>query len=376
MQSTDSSSIVATPSVIRRRKIVLCGFFGRGNVGDEAFLHAQVEALSPHFDIVIAVDRNGARQDCVNWNPYNQHEIWGYDDFTRVYDEQAIYGVHVGGGSLPFSFAAQFVSSSIDSGKAVVFSGVDMGLHHKSTGYNYRLDVLKYYSLLAVRSAPYFTTLKHASNTMHGADWALGLHPNPSGREIDVALTIRESDEITSERIEYYRSIVLALEAAGRHVTFVPFSPEDDRLLDQMSVPVQRREVHWHDPRTVLSRIGMSKSVVSVGRLHTAIFALMAHKPVASIDPRITRNGVWKPNFKNQMAAKVYGFQHYSNASDFIADLDAFNSAEPTNILSETMLRFDQMRDSVVSAFMNHRIPPQGDEDITKQLLSEGLPSA
>ena len=41
-------------------QVVLSGFFGRGNCGDEALLQTQYEWLSPHYDVVISVDERGA----------------------------------------------------------------------------------------------------------------------------------------------------------------------------------------------------------------------------------------------------------------------------------------------------------------------------
>lgn len=42
-------------------QVVLSGFFGRGNCGDEALLQAQYEWLSPCYDIVISVDEDPER---------------------------------------------------------------------------------------------------------------------------------------------------------------------------------------------------------------------------------------------------------------------------------------------------------------------------
>jgi hypothetical protein len=343
---------------------VLCGFFGRGNAGDEAFLHAQHKFLRKEFDIIVALDRNAVRQDCVEWEPYRSCERWSYDEFGRVFDEPLLHGVHIGGGSLPFGFAGQFVLTALDAGKAIVLSGVDATLRTRSPGYELRRIVYSQMNLVAVRNEHHFKALRKLSTGMLGADWALGLEVEPTGEPIDVAMTIRESGELTEEQLEAYRRVIKYLEGHGRRVTFVPFAPEDDALLDRMMVSQKRREVHWHDPRTVQGRIAMANLVFSLGRLHTLIMAVHAGKAAVSIDPGVIRGGQLKKNHKNRLAAETFGLKHYDSSDAFVNEAPNLNAIEAHGIPEDYQKRFERMTKLVMEAFVNHKVPSRLPKDI------------
>lgn len=350
---------VHAPAVVKRRKIILCGFFGRGNAGDEAFVHAQHRLLSKEFDIVVAIDRNGVRPDCHTWEPYSRSEVWTYDEFGRLFHEPDIHGMNVGGGSLPFGFAGQFVMTALDARKAVVLSGIDASMNRRAPGYEFRRQIYSQVNLLAIRNEKYLKTLDVIPNAMLGADWALGLKVEPVGSPIDVAMTIREFGEATDEHFASFRRVVDYFERHGRRVSFVPFAPEDDVMLDKMEIPSKRREVHWHDPRTVLGRLARARLVVSLGRLHTLILALMADRAVISVDPSVVRGGQVKPNNKNRMAAEVFGIRHFGSIDAFLEetpDPDALE-ASAHGIPEAYRARFDQMAERVMDAFVNHRVP-------------------
>lgn len=356
---------VHAPAIVTRRKIILCGFFGRGNAGDEAFVHAQHRLLSKEFDIVIALDKNAVRSDVHEWEPYRLGDVWSYDEFGRVFHDPTIHGVHVGGGSLPFGFAAQFTMTALDARKAVVISGVDAAINQRMPGKAFRQHFYSSIDLLAVRNSFHFRALRKVKTAMLGADWALGLPVEPVGAPIDVAMIIRESTEANKDHFATYGRLIKFFERQGRKVSFVPFSPEDDVMLDHMDIPQSQREVHWHDPRTVLGRLASANLVVSLGRLHALILGIMGRRPTLSIDPGLIRGGVVKKNNKNRLAAETFGLQHFDSCDAFIetADLPALEAAS-YGIPEDYQQRFDDMADRVMAAFVEHRIPTTLPKDI------------
>ncbi|WP_398464751.1 hypothetical protein, partial [Tardiphaga sp.] len=57
------------------RTLVVVGFYGRGNSGDEAILQCIFEAFQDLFEIRIAVDGHGAYGGFWDWYPYTQSQV-------------------------------------------------------------------------------------------------------------------------------------------------------------------------------------------------------------------------------------------------------------------------------------------------------------
>ena len=89
-----------------KKKILLGGFWGRGNCGDEAMLQCQYEFFRDKYEIGILVDEYGAYDQFWNWYPYNLclplHHQGSIDHFCS----DAIAALHIGGGGLSAGFLA------------------------------------------------------------------------------------------------------------------------------------------------------------------------------------------------------------------------------------------------------------------------------
>jgi polysaccharide pyruvyl transferase WcaK-like protein len=272
-------------------KVVLSGFFGRGNCGDEALLQAQYEWLSPHHDIVISVDERGARDGFWDWYPYDRCRIVHQANLA-VLAESDIVGIHVGGGGLPHGFNAAQVVHARSLGKPAFLTGVDAQPARSAAAAAALASYLSLFDFISVRSTTAWRTMSAFAPGCHrGADWAIALPtdgPAGAASRAGVLVTIREFPvELVSKR--YLRDLadlfaVLA-DTRGR-VTLLPFCPEDERFLDRIPGAARlHREIHWWNPRRMQRLIASATLTVSLGRLHPLIFAANVGTPAIFAEP-------------------------------------------------------------------------------------------
>jgi SAM-dependent methyltransferase len=343
---------IAAPAITRRWKVVLCGFWGRGNAGDEAFLHVQHSLLSPHFNIAIAVEQSGAHRNFRKWYPYSNTEVWNFDEVNRIYDEDVL-GINIGGGSLPFASHGHFLLSAIDAGKKAIVTGVDASIRSDAPEDNIRADIYNRLSYFSVRHKRSLKLLRAADvKVQHGADWALGLKSDNSvSKDLDVVITFRGFSEPNPDHRNRVRALHRHLKAQGRRVTFLPFAPEDSLYLKYCGIFGPSVINVWHDPRKALAVIEKSQVTISVGRLHTLIFALIANKPCFAIDPGIMSGGKHIQNRKNKYFCGEMGLDFYDSIDEFInAKVDLGPDRYPPRGFPEDyQKRYNNMAEHVLS---------------------------
>ena len=343
---------LAAPSITRRWKVVLCGFFGRGIAGDEAFLHVQHSLLSPHFDIAVAVEQSGAHSKFRKWYPYSNTEVWNFDEVNRVYDKDVV-GINIGGGSLPFASHGHFLLSALDAEKKVLVTGVDSAARSDAGEDDIRPTIYNRLSYFAVRHKKSHKLLKAAKIKVdHGADWALGLKPSESfNKDLDVVVTLRGFSQPTHQHRMRIRALHRYLKSKGRRVTYVPFAPEDSLYLKYCGIFGFSVLNLWHDPRMALAAIERSKLTISVGRLHTLIFALIANRPCFAIDPGIMSDGKHIVNRKNKYFCSELGLDFFDSIDDFIAaNVDLGHDRYPERGFPEDyQKRYSRMTEKVLS---------------------------
>jgi Methyltransferase domain len=270
----------ASTSIKPRSKLVLSGFFGRGNVGDEALLQVQYETFSKYFDIIISVEQRGAFDGYWNWYPYDQCQIIHQAE-QAIFQDPSVIGLHIGGGDLPLGFNAGQVVAAIGCGKTVTASGIDFGCTYESARKLSPATLQTYLSWIkpSIRSRQGFEMAKEVSQEVHfGTDWGLQLPVDgsdniPEGR---VLLTLREfpSDRVTPELRDSLLRCIEQIELLYGKPTLVPFCPEDERFLNSLeSTWGLPRELHWWNPRRMKQLIAKSKLVISVGRFHPLVFS-------------------------------------------------------------------------------------------------------
>ena len=282
-----------------RPSVVLAGFFGRGNCGDEALLQCIYESFADEYEVIISVNEHGAHQGFWDWYPYNVARRTHQMDsgiFARL---PRCVGLVVGGGSLDLGFAANLALPARAAGAATVLAGVDgayvtgKSAAQEAAGQSY----LSLFDLVAFRTQtgerpPEGVMTAAAAKQIPGADWALRLEAD---RASDVAIDRRKAFVTLREfpigmtpyaYIEGVDDILRALRANGYTPLFLPFCPEDERFLSETGLDIAApSERCWWNPRRMKQVIGSGGMMVSVSRLHPLIFAAGVGVNVVSMAP-------------------------------------------------------------------------------------------
>jgi hypothetical protein len=323
-----------------RPTLVLSGFFGRGNCGDEALLQAQYERFSGRYDIVISVDERGACDGFWDRYPYDRCRIVHQANLS-VLAEPAVIGIHVGGGGLPHGFNAAQVVHARSLDKPAFLTGVDC---HRPATAAAAAALGGYYGLfdfVSVRSAGAREAMAAiVSGCHHGADWAVGLPtagPPPAQRRGSVALVLRECP-LAWISADYVATVARLLDALSRshdRAVLLPFCPEDDRFLDHIQ-PAARlpRERLWWEPGRMQTAIAAAELVVSLGRLHPLVFAANVGTPVAFVEP-LAGDPRWPVSGKARQLCAEHGWPYYGDAGTFAAQL----LRQPEDLHPETLDR-------------------------------------
>lgn len=337
-----------------RPTLVLSGFFGRGNCGDEALLQAQYERFSGRYDIVISVDERGARDGFWDRYPYDRCRIVHQANLS-VLAEPEVIGIHVGGGGLPHGFNAAQVIHARSLGKPAFITGVDCQPPATAAA---AAAVRRYYELfdfVSVRSAAAWQAMSMLSTGCHhGADWALGMPtagPPSTNRRGTVALVLREFP-VAWISADYLATVTRLLDAlARRHdrVLLLPFCPEDDRFLDHVK-PAARlpRERHWWDPRRMQGEIAAAEMVVSLGRLHPLIFAANVGTPALFVEP-LAGDARWPVSGKARQLCAEHGWLYLADVPTFVPSLlgQPQGSAQPAAFAPGAHDRWREMADGL-----------------------------
>lgn len=314
---------MASPSGGNRPTLILSGFFGRGNCGDEALLQAQFEQFSPDYEIVISVDERGAYDGFWNWYPYDRCRIV-HQGNLGVVTEPNVIGLHVGGGGLPHGFNAAQVVRARSYDKPVFLTGVDASPPVSTSAAAAVSAYLSLFDFISVRSAGSWKTMRPLAEHCHlGGDWAVALPtdgPQPVPKSGSVVLVIREfPPELISQT--YQASLARLVDVLGERfgkIVLLPFCPEDERFLDHLpatsSLP---REIHWWNPRRVQREIAAADLVVSLGRLHPLVFSGNVEVPAVFTEP-LASDPRWPLSMKAKQLCDEHGWPYFDSADALI----------------------------------------------------------
>lgn len=296
-----------------RPTLVVAGFLGRGNCGDEAIFQVIHETFAPTHDIVAAVDEHGAYQGFWDWYPYNRSRISHQGNLAVFQQHRRIAGLLVGGGGLPCGFGSGLVDAARASGVPTAFAGVDLNLSMPDGGLQRPAavhDYLARFDFVGIRSAAAVSSLASTGIAVHhGADWALRL-PTDQGDDLSsaprrVAVVLRELplEQFSWDSVAALESLLEGLRKRGFEPFWLPFCPEDERFLGELalvrSAPVERC---WWNARRMKQFIATSGALVSVGRLHPLIFAASTRTPVVSLAIDAVRTSVEFPKLRGMSA--------------------------------------------------------------------------
>ena len=355
-----ASKTLSAPKIAKKRKIVISGFFARGNAGDEALLQRIYETFAPHADIVCTVDRTGAYEGFWDWYPYNRVDLIHQGELARMLDDQ-IVGIHVGGGGLPLGFNGGQLAIAGAVGKPAVMTGIDdplrmLGPHNADT--RRVKQYIESFSAYEVRTQSSLDTLAGITKKAGlGADWAFDLPADDTQGETDfdgLTVVVRELPQtaLDAQRVREYRDVFAALDQRSIPVRLLPFCPEDERYLDWIQ-PAWRYSVerHWWNPRRCKEIIARSRGVISIGRLHPLIFAAGSGTPALAIDIDTDRFTSLGATSKIADHAQEFAIPYFPSMGAFLKAIEG-NADIPLacSAPASYAVRLDRMRSKALGA--------------------------
>jgi hypothetical protein len=324
--------------------LVIAGFLGRGNAGDEAMFQVLVEQFRDRFAITALVDELGAYPGYRGWYPYAQVTVAHQNHIDTIERRDDCAGLIVGGGMLSLGFAAGHVLMARARKVPVVMGGVDAWPvpFPDSPKFGVLQGWYGMFDRLVMRTGRSVADLRaFGFEAAHGGDWALKLMADSAaGIEADARqalVVLREDsmDALGDSFPAWAEGLLADIARAGYRPVLLPFSPEDERFVGQLGL-AEKWEVQraWWNARRLKQLIGSSGLLVTVGRLHPMIFGAPTACAIASVRmPHWVGRQAGNMLKLNDMAAEL-GIATFDTRADFAGALaaGAIGRADPDRV--------------------------------------------
>jgi len=262
------------------KTIIINGFFGKGNCGDEAILQSWYDNLSPFFHIIASLD-----MDIVNCNRPNSDLYKNIDLIhnrnTDIFNEN-IAAYIIGGGGLGLGFGIeQFLWARLRNIKSFYLGTDAFGPFYNGDEQlqNINKNFFQSFKLISFRNKNSCEKLK----THFGIDSL----PNPDiafnllTEEIEIrtekkfiTITVRDHGINDKDLIKtWIEKIKSFAESENYDILYLPFDKSDEILMKALDLDIKYENLFW-TPKKMKYLISKSEMVFSLGRFHPLVFAL------------------------------------------------------------------------------------------------------
>lgn len=305
-----------TEQILIKKKLVVRGFYGRGNCGDEALLQSLYELFGDKYQLTIATELGDANKDVLyNMHPYNQSDVINCEN-RLIFKNPGVAGFILGGGGLGLGFGMNQYIVAKRRGVPVVHIGthIDASFLADETGETIGLDEVDNIRVLKpevcrlfnqtmsglLNLADYYavrdtTSLKYAERlgvkAKYYPDLAFALRKDDS-TEVQrdkrrLIIVIREYPPVHQdlERLKKWLGKVEEYaKKLGMYTRVLPFCEADAETTRQVGYGDKMIDGQYWNPKRVKQWIAYSGLVVTFGRFHPVVFAISEGTPVISID--------------------------------------------------------------------------------------------
>jgi len=265
----------------KQYKIMIAGFYGAGNSGDEAMLRNFVYKIRkriPNSIFFIATDKNG---------------LWDYDGvyYISPMDRSRLHLCDlliIGGGDLGVGFGWHLL---VFGKSATKVKAINMGVSINNTWTEGAVtkcvyEMLHLYNKIYVRDAGSKKNLDSLGIDCEATtDIAIDLPEEPCGilrKGEQVCLVIREVAEKHREQQVALAEKVIDHISKDYFLTVLPFSPEDAAFCKQFKnlKAGKSQTIFTFNPQHHKYVISNSKYLVSLGRFHPLVYAMEKAVPM------------------------------------------------------------------------------------------------
>ncbi len=338
------------------RKAVLCGYYGKGNGGDEALLRSLLQMLPDSIQPIV-----------LSGNPTETRRLYNVASCDRTATFAVFNALKEseffiwGGGSLmqdvtsissPFYYGGLMALAQQQGLKTIAWAQGIGPLSHKITRWMTQ-EVLQNCTAVSVRdTASANLVTEWGISTLLAPDpvWALASKPVPGLWNLPaprVAIVLRPHPLLTSQRLKLLtQAIQIFQQATNTFILLVPFQPTTDRAIAATiakELPNNSKILSCSDPRELKGLFTGVEMVIGM-RLHSLIMAAAESCRcfALSYDPKVTQLMAetnipgWElsqlPN--NAEAISKTWIEYYANG-------EALNMAKITSLKDRALLHRD-----------------------------------
>lgn len=265
--------------------IIINGFFGKGNCGDEAILHTWYEKLSKEFKIIASVDSNLFEIE----GNFNNNDIYQSIDLIQnrrvdIFSTNDILCFIIGGGGLGLGFGVEQWIHAKKQNKLIYYLGTIVHEEFFDTDLTisaFNKVFFKSFDYIMVRDkiSKYNLSRKLKIKSDYFPDIAFGLTPEVCDFALPekfISVTIRDNGENDLESIKtWLQKIQTFAKNKKFEIVYIPFDRTDRNLMESIGIEIKEEynKIFWH-PKKVKYIISKSQMVFSMGRFHPLVFSL------------------------------------------------------------------------------------------------------
>ena len=270
-------------------RIQICGFYGFGNVGDEAILQSIMDQLGNH-EYIISTSLPYSHESFQNYSKITGKEIRLHEDMRTDFDAYIL-----GGGDLNWGYGwrqcLSIFSKNIPSMNYAV--GYNKRWYYNEKFHKLYYEFLKNFNVITVRDEPSLNLIREIS---YGLNPILTFDPS-------ILLKEEKFDECPTNKIVVFPRygdgsisdeqqiewLVNELKDVSNEVILIACAPKNDDGIDvDLNLCKQLRDklvgsvimdISPFEPRKLKYLISQSKIVYSGGRYHPVIFAMSHNIP-------------------------------------------------------------------------------------------------
>lgn len=343
-----------------KTKILICGFYGGNNLGDELMLETLLGFLTPALDasITVMLANNDAynifEKDGVHYIHYPQTK-YDYDHLASFYDvvvfgggaliHDADYGVVYGNEVSLSTTLIELSHKMIENKKRCLWLGISSSHEIKNQEFIKRLNyVIPRLTYVSLRDKNSVDSLKNAGvdvsnvSLQHDLVIANGILADPPKKQSEVLnvgmVFICSSGDLEEKELMIIQAAEKRLKASGKEyrINLIPFY--DYRKVDESALTRLKEKTGSENVVVtpyvnrfgdIANRISDQDYMISM-RYHGALLSLMLNKPLFSIvlDTH--------PHYKNKMSYLCEKYDAVKNTAD-VSTLDEETLEKALDIL-------------------------------------------